>query len=96
MVNEKRNVWVILDSKGNYSGGIRRIENEDIYISWKSFGPECRAYLNLEKATNVIWDLRASSNAVGLDETFYLDYVVLEDIIAEHKDSSGVDLVMAS
>ena len=76
MTIEKRNVWVIKDSKGNFATSIREFENGVMaYISFKTFSMECRCYTNLLSATNKVCAMRSKGMTVGIGETFSLEYV---------------------
>jgi len=78
---EKRSVYVILDSKKNYCREV--CVKSNMYVSFKKFCEETRCYTDLVHATSVICKLREDAVHVGLDETFHLDYVTLEDVEME-------------
>ena len=91
MVNKKRNVWVIKDSKGNFSGGIREYEKGVFtYLSYHTFSMECRCQTSLLRATNLICDLRDKAMYVVFGEKFHLEYVGLDEL-SEHKEFTGED-----
>ena len=97
LVNEKRNVWVIVDSKGNYVRENCIAEVEEgvfVYISYHTFSRECRAQGNLLRATNLISDLRDKAMYVGLNETFRLEYVDLSELTREHNNFIGENMIV--
>ena len=95
MVNEKRNVWIIVDSKGNFASGVREVEEGIfVYISYHTFARECRAQTSLLGATNLICDLRDKSMYVGLNETFSLEYMGLSELTREHNNFNGENMII--
>ena len=94
MVNEKRNLWVIKDSQGNFASAITEFEEGIFtYVCYQTFSMECRCQGNLLRATNLVSDLRAKAMYVGLNEKFHLEYVGL-DKLTEHKNFTGENMIV--
>jgi len=92
---ESRNMWVILDGNGHYASGIKEIDRGlNAYISYNTFGPECRGFLTLKRAVIIVGKLRSQSDDAGFDNTFLLHYLGIEEIIKDHKNFVGENMII--
>ena len=92
---ESKHMWTILDGNGHYSNGIKEIDRGiNAYISYNTFGPECRGFLTLQRAMTVIDQLRSQSNYNGFSNTFSLDYLSVDELIQEHKNFIGENMIL--
>ena len=92
-----RNVYVILDQKGNLANAnsIGRIEkNIMAYVSFKTFSPECRAYLTEAQAQKALGKLQTKAKIMELDSIFTLEFVDLDNLIKEGKTFQGENMVL--
>ena len=94
---EVRPVWVIKDSNNNFANAnsIGKIEkNVMAYVSFKTFSPECRAYLTETQAHKALGKLQTKAETMELDSIFTLEYVELSNMIKESKAFQGENMVL--
>jgi len=86
---EGRFVWVIKDQDGNFAKRIVSIgtsgKQESLYIGFRSFSPECRAYTSEPKAVEALTTLNRMNSIAGFDIAFHIECVNLNIIIKNHK-----------
>lgn len=85
-------VWVIKDSQGNfaYKNSIDKWDSKTwFYSSYKTFGMACRANQNLYKAEQYLETLTKKAEEIGLEESFHLEYMDINNAIDEHENFKG-------
>lgn len=90
-------IWVIKNSNSNYvhRKSVKILDSKTyMYISYKTFGPECRGWSDQLKAEHWMDVLKLKSKEVGLEEVFYLEYINLNDAIKLHKAFNGENMVV--
>ena len=79
----ERMVWVIKDQNGNFVNA-RSIGKSDektwIYVSFKTFSEEARAYSNIESAEKALIKLEKWKAIAGFIVEFHLEYCDLNEI----------------
>ena len=95
---EGRFVWVIKDQDGNFAKRIVSIgksgKQESLYIGFRSFGPECRAYTSEAKAIEALAVLDEMKVISGFDIKFHIECVNLNIILKNSKENLDVYLVL--
>lgn len=89
--------WVVRDNHNNlaHARSFKTIDNELLYISYQTFGPECRAYMDLLKAERVMDVLNWEVEKMRLnDTTFHLEYVDLGEATKQHLEFDGENMVI--
>jgi len=78
-----RNVYIIKTQTGEFAhaNSIKVIEGETLFISYKAFSQECRAYINLEAGEKALAKLKSDVKDAGLNYSFHIEYVDLDKII---------------
>lgn len=90
-------IWVIKDSKGNLANkkSIKMWDSKTwIYVTYQTFSPECRGYMDLMACECAMDKLWSKSRDMDLDESFHLEYVNIEDAIKEHKAFIGDNMIL--
>ncbi|WP_088185859.1 hypothetical protein [Desulfosporosinus sp. FKA] len=89
---ERTMLWVIRDDRGNFADRNSIFKSQAstwLYVSHKTFSPECRAYKTKRQALKVLSQLNDKKCNLGIDTEFSLDYVDIDKLIEEHKAFDG-------
>jgi len=90
-------IWVVKDSKGNFAhaNSIKKWNSKTwMYVSFKSFSQECRGCVDQMAAERALDKIYSKSRDMGLNESFTLEYVNIDDAIKQHKVFKGENMVL--
>jgi len=93
----KHFVWVIKDSKGHFvhANSIKMYDSKTwMYVSSKTFSSDSRGYDNHNGAACAKDRLYSKCIKMKLNEVFSLEYLNLDDLIKQHKEFTGENLVI--
>lgn len=94
--NEGRR-WVIKDQDDNFAhrNSIGKSgKNTCIYISFKTFSPECKGYISKESAELALQELNRRKSIMGLPNTFNLEYNIISELTKLHREFQGENMVI--
>jgi len=91
-------IWIIRDSKGHIANG-RSIKMWDrktyIYVSFKTFSPECRGWGDMLQAERCMDVLKWEAEKMRLlDESFHLEYVDIDKLTDQNRSFEGDNMVL--
>jgi len=90
-------IWVIKDQDGNFAhkNSIGKSDNHSwLYISFKTFSPECRGYIDKSYAEESLSDLNKNKIIAGFNIDFHLEYLSIDRIIEQHRGFVGDNLIL--
>ena len=93
----KREAYVIKDNLGNFArrDSVKKWdEKTSIYVSHKYFTECCRAYIGLEQAEKALKHLKSDIEVLGLDISFEITQVDLNDIVRSFRELKDEDMVL--
>ena len=84
-----RMIWVIKDvATGNFvrSDCFKKIDGENLYISYKTFSRECRGFINFETCKGVLEELELKVSKIVGNFRFEALEVNLDEVIFIHRE----------
>ena len=95
--NNEEYLWVIKDQDGNFAhrNSIGKSgKNTCIYISFRTFSPECKGYISKESAELALQELNRRKSIMRLPNTFNLEYNILSKMTKLQREFQGENMVI--
>jgi len=95
--SNEQSIWVIKDQDGNFAhrNSIGKSgKNTYLYISFKTFSPECKGYIDKESAESALLELNKRKHIMGLHNSFNLEYNILSEMTKLHREFQGENMVL--
>lgn len=95
--DNERWIWILKDSKGNFANAnsvCKWNKNTWLYVTFKTFGKECRGYVDQYAVDRALTKLYSRIKEMGIKETFRIEYVKLSDVIKQNKAFEGENMVV--
>ena len=95
--DNERWIWVLKNSKGNLApaNSVKKWDSKTLmYVTFKTFSPECRGYIDLMSAEKALTKLYSKIRDMGLKEKFTLNYVNIDDAINQHELFKGENMIL--
>jgi len=91
----ERMVWVVKDSNDNYvnENCFKRFDGEDLYVSYRTFSEECRAYLTPQRVVKALDKIRCKSVSGVVFEALEVN---LGDVIRNNRLFHGENMIVKS
>ncbi|HEY8805726.1 MAG TPA: hypothetical protein VIM42_11605 [Clostridium sp.] len=91
----ERMVWVVKDQDGNFvnENCFKRFDGDDLYISYRNFSEECRAYLSHERVIKALDKIRSKSVK---EVIFKALEVNLSNVIRNNRLFHGENMIVKS
>ncbi|HEY8805095.1 MAG TPA: hypothetical protein VIM42_08345 [Clostridium sp.] len=96
-VKGDRTVWVIKDQMGCFAhkGSIHKIDtSEYVYVSYKSFSEECRAYIGDQQAKEAMAILDKKKDLLEIDIDFHIEQHSLAGLGKNKESIQGENMVL--
>lgn len=77
-------IWVIKNQYGNFANAnsVKMWDKKtSIYVTFKTFSQECRGYVTQESAERAMDKLYSKIKKIGLEESFTMEYVNMDELI---------------
>jgi len=89
-------IWVIKNQDGNFANAnsVKMWDKKtSLYITFKTFSQECRGYVTQESAERAMDKLYSKIKKIGLEESFTIEYVNMDDLIDEYVSTDNMIVV---
>ena len=84
-------IYVVKDQNNHFvrRDCFKKIDGDNLYISYRTFSEECRGYIGFEACNDVLKALELKIGNIGLDVRFGVSEVDLDEVILIHNEFVG-------